>query len=181
MKLYKQHNTLEVCKAEQGPTGEDKAHWEWMCRLLRVDYIYFCWRSVHLKPFFEHKHFIFQGHQRRLKAYKFLIYWGWDSWDYGATNKLWVDDLRDPPSDDWDVARTYEDAVEKLEKNHYYIVSLDHDLGQPDGQDGYGIVKWLVKRKMGSQGHMPLLYKLHTANPVGHENMKALIDRYLRR
>lgn len=175
MKIFKIHRIIQLCK--QCDSSED-SDWAWLCKLLGVDYIYFTYRSSLKKPYLQHKHFIYRGHQRRIKFYKFMLYWGWNCWDFGAKKKLWVDDLREPPSNEWVVARTYEKALTLLEKNHYQHISLDHDLGQPDGKDGYGIVKWLVERKMDGL-HTPDIYHLHTANPVGYENMDATIKRYL--
>ena len=64
----------------------------------------------------------------------------------------------------------------KCEKEYAVIdeINCDHDLGDyaSDGGDGIKLIDWLVKRKT----YYPV--KLHTMNPVGHENMQREIDRY---
>lgn len=97
---------------------------------------------------------------------------------------LWVDDIRKLPTDytGWDVARSYREAVELLSSNTYDVVSLDHDIASyEDGKErtGYDLVKWIVQRKF--DGHpVPKEYRIHSANPVGRQNMQQTIDRYLR-
>lgn len=97
---------------------------------------------------------------------------------------LWVDDIRNPPADitGCDIARSYAEAIAYLGKNEYETIYLDHDLAsfEADGREktGYDLVLYIVQRKMDGL-HVPKNYHLLTANPVGHENMQAVIDRYL--
>lgn len=95
--------------------------------------------------------------------------------------KLWVDDIRQPPSDEWTIARSFHEAIVKLELIDFQEVSLDHDIASFYGNremTGHDIVNWLVQRKMDGK-HVPPIIKVHSANPVGVDNMEALIDRYL--
>jgi len=95
--------------------------------------------------------------------------------------KLWIDDVRNPPDNTFDVARTYWDALEYLLENQYDEVDIDHDLGCfKDGREytGYDILMWLADLK--SQGHyVPPTYYVLTANPVGRVRMQQVIDQYL--
>lgn len=95
--------------------------------------------------------------------------------------KLWVDDIRMPPDDTYDIARTFGDAIVKLTATNYTDIYLDHDLADfTDMRErtGYDVVMWLVERKY--QGfEVPLRYHYLTANPVGRKNMKELVARYL--
>lgn len=97
---------------------------------------------------------------------------------------LWVDDIRNPPQEleGCDVARTYHEALAFLEKTSYDTIYLDHDLAsfEADGREktGYDIVLYLVQRKTDGLS-VPKQYHLLTANPVGFENMLAVINRYL--
>lgn len=95
--------------------------------------------------------------------------------------KLWVDDIRIPPDDTYDIARTFGDAVVKLSATEYTDIYLDHDLADfvdMRERTGYDVVMWLVQRKY--QGFkVPLRYHYLTANPVGRKNMKELVQRYL--
>ena len=54
------------------------------------------------------------------------------------------------------------------------MIDCDHDLGDYafDGGDGIKLLDWLVERRT----FYPI--ELHTANPVGRDNMARLINRY---
>lgn len=98
---------------------------------------------------------------------------------------LWVDDIRKIPSDykNWDLATSYDEAIKLLSTNDYDVVSLDHDLASFDKEGnertGYDIVKWLVQRKLDGYP-VPNEYRIHSANPIGRNNMQHMIDRYLK-
>ncbi len=112
--------------------------------------------------------------------------------------KLYVDDIRDPPAGDlWDLARTYEQAIDLLYNNQYDILSLDHDLADVhykikdwsrstsvdelavfDERTGYDIALWLAERK--NDGfYVPPVILCHSANPVGKERILGVVKRYL--
>ena len=92
--------------------------------------------------------------------------------------KIWLDDLRKAPAG-YITARSVNEAkiiIEKAEAESEKIelIDCDHDLGDfaNDGGDGICLLDWLLERGT--------LYRivLHTANPVGRENMKRMINRY---
>lgn len=104
-------------------------------------------------------------------------------------DKLWVDDTRRPPSDDWDWARNVAEAIELTKgppgepKAGYKHMSLDHDLGivqyegkvvvNPDALDGGDFVLWLHEH--GDKKHMPKSVNIHSHNKNAIELMvKAL-------
>ena len=96
-------------------------------------------------------------------------------------HKLWVDDEREIPDNSWDRAYSFHEAIFKLDLLQYDEVSLDHDLASFYGyteMTGYHIVQWLVQRKMDGE-HVPSKVAVHSANPVGRDNMQALIDKHL--
>ena len=66
--------------------------------------------------------------------------------------------------------------VEKAEaeQEEIEILDLDHDLGDyySDGGDAIKLLDWLAER--GS--FYPV--RIHTANPVGRENMERMLARY---
>jgi len=84
---------------------------------------------------------------------------------------LYVDDIRTPMSDDWVIARNYKDAIDLIKNNNINIISLDHDLGE--AKSGYDIAKFLVENSIKIEQ-----INIHTANPVGRDNIKQLIEHY---
>jgi len=98
---------------------------------------------------------------------------------------LYVDDERSLPEElcelGWTQSKTFHEALVKLELIEFESLSLDHDLGCFYGHTeltGYHIVKWLVQRKMDGL-YVPPDIRVHSANPVGVENMECMIERYL--
>lgn len=85
--------------------------------------------------------------------------------------KLWVDDLRPPPSGDWWWAKTSKRAVAFLYYPWITEMSLDHDLGGDDTTRS-------VVLHMCEHGAWPDKIAVHTANPVGREWLEGMIDRY---
>ena len=93
---------------------------------------------------------------------------------------IFLDDVRDPPSDQWVVVRTAEKAYEAL--LHYHaegkeiVLSLDHDLGE-DIPTGYDLLNWLEKDVVTDDTFRPdIAFMIHSANPVGRENMARAIN-----
>ena len=93
--------------------------------------------------------------------------------------KIWLDDIREAPEGYvWvksvNAAKRSILAAESRGR-HISLLDLDHDLGDYaiDGGDGIELVKWIVET--GRRFNIIL----HTMNPVGRQNMQALIDRYL--
>lgn len=92
--------------------------------------------------------------------------------------KLWLDDLRPVPTG-YAGAKSVNEAIFLIttaEKQNETIecLDLDHDLGDYfcDGGDAIKLLDWLVERGT--------LYpiRIHTANPVGRDNMERMINRY---
>jgi hypothetical protein len=100
---------------------------------------------------------------------------------------LFLDDLRDPPNDGrrWAVARSCAEARKMVMNSGSspFLVSFDHDLGD-DGEPeetGYTFAKWLVEQDLDRPGflHSGFSYRVHSANPIGAENIRRLLDNYL--
>jgi|AntRauTorckE6833_2_1112554.scaffolds.fasta_scaffold00015_22 hypothetical protein len=89
---------------------------------------------------------------------------------------LYIDDERSPKTErDWVVVRTYNAFVTTIEERGMpEHISFDHDLGE-DEPTGYDCAKWLVE-----QGYVPQSYNVHSANPVGAENIRGLLDNWIR-
>lgn len=92
--------------------------------------------------------------------------------------KIWLDDIR-TAQQGYECVKSVNQAkrlIENSEQNNIKIeiLDLDHDLGDfaSDGGDGIKLLDWLVER----QTFYPI--NLHTANPVGKDNMQRMIERY---
>jgi len=98
---------------------------------------------------------------------------------------LWVDDNRPLPEHllkkGWSRAHSFHEAILKLEMFNFAEISLDHDLGSFYGYKeltGMDIVWWLVQRKENGL-FVPPTILVHSANPVGHQQMIETIERFL--
>ena len=95
--------------------------------------------------------------------------------------KLWIDDLR-PAPEGWFWARSVNDAKYHIEWWEKYvipygekieIISIDHDAGDfyHDGGDFIRVLDWLEETGRNYPIH------IHSANAVGIENMRRIIER----
>lgn len=104
--------------------------------------------------------------------------------------KLFLDDIRTiemvydkSEEKDFDIVRTYDAFVEYIEDNGLpKFISFDNDLGLgEDGkvaQDGYAAAKWLVYKS--GLDLSCLEYNVHSANPVAAEQIRGLLDNYIK-
>ena|SRR6266403_112113 len=102
------------------------------------------------------------------------------------TYNLFLDDLRDPPAGDWLVVRSYEEACQTvMERGWPRLVSFDHDLGRTPsgelGKTGFDFAKFLVERDL-EECSLPVDFQfvVHSANPIGAENIASYLRSYLR-
>lgn len=92
---------------------------------------------------------------------------------------IFLDDIRQPPSDSWVVVRTTPEAYETIRRltkmKVTMVVSLDHDLGE-DTETGYDLLNWLEKDIATDESFRPdIVFQIHSANPVGRDNMARAI------
>lgn len=117
-------------------------------------------------------------------------------------NKKWLylDDVRTPKDETWEVVRSYDEFVAHIRMNgleNYEVISLDHDLGDTAMQEYYNNVhpnytldynnitektgldcaKFLVAQSMNTKIPLPQIY-VHSANPIGSGNMMGYINNY---
>ena len=92
--------------------------------------------------------------------------------------KIWVDDIRQVP-EGFDWTRSVNETIRLIEQAEQdgiqiELIDLDHDLGDyaDDGGDAIKILDYLVENSK----FYPV--RLHTANPVGLDNMRRMINRY---
>ena len=104
------------------------------------------------------------------------------------TWKLWLDDVRDPPSDEWTVARSADTALDLVvEHGAPKEMSLDYDLDLTANALRSGIyggkmtskaptgLDFLVGLKSILDGAPPPGWRVHSANPDGRKLMEALL------
>lgn len=95
--------------------------------------------------------------------------------------KLWIDDIRIPPSQEWIWIQSVNKAKEYFltlssTNNIDIFISLDHDAGDfaSDGGDYINILNWLEESGLVDTGYS---FRLHSMNPVGVQNMRAIIQK----
>ena len=108
--------------------------------------------------------------------------------------KLYLDDVRCPKTEGWDIVRTYENFVDWIKKNGLPSeVSFDHDLAEihydPSTwtenfkyheKTGYDAAKWMCDYCMENGLPIPE-FNCHSANPVGRENILAILNSHKER
>jgi hypothetical protein len=113
---------------------------------------------------------------------------------------LYLDDVRTPTDDRWQIVRSYDEFVAHIKMNgldNYETISLDHDLGDTAKDEYYNNVrdnykidynnitektgldcaKFLVAESMTKGIPLPAIY-IHSANPIGSANMMGYINNY---
>ena len=102
--------------------------------------------------------------------------------------KIWVDDEREMP-DGYDYQSfTVDSAISLIKKGYHFNdileVSLDHDAGDYvcGGGDYIKILEYLeemcfVDSSWSNYVKDSITFHLHTANPVGRENMRRIIKK----
>ena len=94
--------------------------------------------------------------------------------------KLYLDDVRNPKTDGWIIVRNFEEFVDFIQENGLPDeISFDHDLGE-DTQTGYDCAKWLCDYCWTNGLPVPPS-NVHSANPVGRDNIISLIKSFEKR
>lgn len=100
--------------------------------------------------------------------------------------KIFLDDIRIPADDAWQIITTYQAFVDKvidIDFDDIEIISLDHDLADFEDirgeKTGYDVAKWLVNQAIMRNQNLPQI-KVHSANPAGANNIIQYINGYLR-
>lgn len=91
--------------------------------------------------------------------------------------KIWVDDLRTPPSEDYVWCPSVNSAKNAIkyfsEWFRVEVIDMDHDAGDyaKDGGDYIKLLDWMEE----TGRDYPI--RIHSMNPVGVENMRRVIRR----
>ena len=94
--------------------------------------------------------------------------------------KLWVDDVRPAPHG-YTWVKTVDDAITFIKwYEHQFnddtiLIDLDHDAGKFVDRSGdyIKLLDWLEQEGIVDTGYF---FHLHTMNPVGRQNMQAIIQ-----
>ena len=104
--------------------------------------------------------------------------------------RLFLDDIRKVEwiydaelATEFEVVRNYDEFVYFIQKNGLPdFISFDNDLGLDEkgkiAPDGYAAAKWLVYES--GLDLKNLKFKVHSANPVAAEQIKGLLNNYIR-
>ena len=86
--------------------------------------------------------------------------------------KLFLDDIRNPLDNGWEIVRSYEEFLTIIqERGKPRSISFDHDLGE--GGTGLDCVKWLIHDMRMDLRDVTITF--HSENLVGVRNMWGLI------
>ena len=94
--------------------------------------------------------------------------------------KLWIDDCR-PAPEGWTWIRGSYGAMRMIRAfcDEIEIISLDHDCGiyADEGGDYIAVLKELERlTRVHKMDFSHIKFRLHSANPVGVANMRAIIE-----
>ena len=79
------------------------------------------------------------------------------------------------------IARTYQHAVSIIEQfGTPDLIFFDHDLGFESLATGYDFAKDLIERDLDGKINLNQIeYYIHSANPIGRENIRKALESYL--
>ena len=84
--------------------------------------------------------------------------------------RLYLDDVRPCPPG-YVLAQTAPDAIGLLKTGQVTVISFDHDLGPTEAGTGYDVACWIETQAHTSPGFQVPSYQIHSANPVGRNNI----------
>ena len=91
--------------------------------------------------------------------------------------KIWLDDIRLPPSIEWTHFFTAKDVINALKTVPVDEISLDHDLGLPESIYGTGYECAVFIEEGAFTGSIPRLkWHIHSQNVVGVEKMRKALQ-----
>ena len=94
--------------------------------------------------------------------------------------KLYLDDIRVPKTEGWDIVRNYDEFVFWVRLHGIPDeVSFDHDLGEDTEKTGLNVAKWLGQYCIEKNTPFPK-WNVHSANPVGKANIEAYINNVIK-
>ena len=90
--------------------------------------------------------------------------------------KLFIDDVRNPPSEDYSVVRSSTEAIQWIKDNGTpSFISFDHDLGETDTSM---VFLHRFYNEIWKEGDKIPDYTVHSANPVGSKNIISFMESW---
>jgi hypothetical protein len=89
--------------------------------------------------------------------------------------KLFIDDIRMPYNDEWQIVRNGEEAIALLSEYHYDAISFDNDLGPAPALEGVDVLRFLEEEWCLHDRRKPSEIRVHTANTVARDYMRRLL------
>lgn len=90
--------------------------------------------------------------------------------------KLFIDDVRNPPGEDFSVVRSTAEAIEWVKTNGIpSFISFDHDLG---GDDTSMVFIRRMYEEIWQEGNPIPDYTVHSANPIGSKNIVSFMESW---
>lgn len=91
--------------------------------------------------------------------------------------KLWIDDVRPMPEGFDRHAKTASEAIEIIKAcDRIEEISFDHDLGNDADGTGYDVAKFIEEQAYRGIKPPPLKWSIHSANPVGRQNIRKAME-----
>jgi len=98
------------------------------------------------------------------------------------TYRMFIDDERFPPRNetDWVIVRSSAEAIAFVQEIGVpQFISYDHDLGGDDTSMKF--ITWMIDAYLDKKiSSFPVNYEVHSQNPVGAKNIRALLDGFIR-
>ena len=95
---------------------------------------------------------------------------------------IYIDDVR-PAPEGYILCRSTNEALRVIVTNidKIKVIDLDHDMGDAPGGDAIKVLQELERKSSRNKEFRDsvkkILFKLHSMNPVGVENMRAIIQK----
>jgi hypothetical protein len=96
--------------------------------------------------------------------------------------KVFLDDERQPPSNDWVCFKWPQDVILFLQTFHGSVetISLDHDLGNDEIGTGYDVLTWLESKVFENPSYPVPEILVHSANSSARVKMELAIQSIMR-
>ena len=96
------------------------------------------------------------------------------------TYKLFIDDERNPVTNDWVIVRNSTEAIHVVQtRGCPSEIAFDHDLGADDTSIVF--INWFINQILDGWLEIPpdFKYNVHSQNPIGASNIESKMDQII--